>query len=263
MIKREDIPDLKMNIDPNLKDDTILEKNENEINYHYIKENLGIKKSEPIRLLVYWDDICQLTSLGLIETLNSLFKTNALVDIEHFLTRPNEYDYGMKYVYKLFENICSKEDINKIKRELYWSIMQISLKTELFIGLTRMNSCFSQLGFYFPFHFSNCEQLRIELDKMFFTDHGMNNGVKFYYASSGVSFNDTMKQNCYNSIITPNIASTYAYIIQNKMKKITIMGPDAHNGLTPEMYELFYKYRKFPRPNYCSVSTFQEKIVIN
>ena len=262
MMQREDIPDLNMNIDPKLKDDTMIKFGDQEIPYRDLKKSFEIRKSEPIRCLVYWDDICQLTSIGLIETLNSLFKTEAIVDIEHFLTRPNEYDFGMKYVYKLFEKVANKDQINTIKKATYWKILQLSLKTEMFINLCKLNSCFTSLGFYFSFPFENSEILRGEFDKMFFKDHGLNNGVKFHYASEGHSFNEVMKVEGYNSVITPNIATTYAYIIQNKMKKITILGPDAHNGLTPELYELFYKYRKFPRPNYCSVSTFQEKIII-
>lgn len=264
MIPREDIPELNMNISPDLKDDTLINVDDkNKVTYKEIKDNFSLKKSDPIRCLVYWDDICQFTSIALIDVLNSLLKTEVKIDIEHFLTRTNEYDYGMKYVYKIFEPVMSKEAINDVKRKFYWKIMELSPKSELFASLININSCFNSLGFYFPFRFDHCEELRAELDKIFFKDHGMANGVKFYYASDGVSFNDIMKTHSYNSIITPNIASTYAYIIQNKLKKITILGPDAHNGLTQDLYDLFYKYRKVPRPNYCSVSMFQERLFVN
>jgi hypothetical protein len=165
-------------------------------------------------------------------------------------------------VYKLFEKVIPKDSINKIKKEFYWKIMQISLKSELFDSLNKMNSCFTKLAFYFPFPFENCEKLKGELTNLFFTNHGINGTVEFYYASNKVSFNELIKKHDFNTVITPNIATTYEYIIKNNLKKISIIGPDEHNGLTPELYEFFYKYRKFPRPNYCKVAEFPEKIFV-
>ena len=33
-----------------------------------------------------------------------------------------------------------------------------------------------------------------------------------------------------------------------------------HNGLTDEFYDIMYKYRKFPKPNYCEVDLFNEMV---
>jgi hypothetical protein len=260
---REDIPEFQMNVDPNLKPDTVLQMGDNKITYSDLQTGFGLQKAEPLKCLIYWDDICQYTSLGLIEVINALLKANAKLNVEHFFNRSNEYDYGIKYVYKVFEKIATKQAIDEIKEEFYWKIMQISLKSELFASLLKIDSCFNKVGFYFPFRFENCEALKTELNALFFKNHGMNDNVHFYYANDKRSFNSLIKDENYNSVITPNIGATYAYIIENKLKRINIIGPDAHNGLTPELYQLFYKYRKFPRPNYCKVSEYHEKIFLN
>ena len=62
---RPDIVDLKYDIDPNLTDDTKLKMGKNDVSYSDVKKFFSPRKQDPIRCLVYWDDICQYTSLGL------------------------------------------------------------------------------------------------------------------------------------------------------------------------------------------------------
>ena len=59
--EREDIPELEMRIDPELKSDTILQMGKNQITYGELHEMYD-RQQDPIRCLVYWDDICQFTS---------------------------------------------------------------------------------------------------------------------------------------------------------------------------------------------------------
>lgn len=256
--KREDVIDFTMNVDEKLTDTTVLEKGDNTLTYADVKEHMPMVKQEPIRALVYWDDICQLTSIGLLEVVNALCESNAKIDIEHFLSRPNEYCYGIDYVYKLYENVIPKDKINEIKKTFYWQIMQISLKTALFAGIMKIDTYFDKLGFYFPYKFPNANKLKVELRNIFFKDT-TEDKLKFYYAEDGKSFNSLLLEG-YNSIVTPNISETYGFIMKSGLKRITILGPDAHNGVTPEMEKLFIKYRKFPKPNYCEVSLFPEQV---
>ena len=113
---RDDDINLKMKVDPNLKEDTVLQMGDNQVTYGELKDMYKVVNQEPIRCLIYWDDVCQYTSLGLIEVINALFKTDAKIDFEHFFTRPNDYIYGIEYVYKLFENVLKPQEIDKIKR---------------------------------------------------------------------------------------------------------------------------------------------------
>lgn len=259
---REDIPELEMHTDPNLKDDTQIQMGKNTITYGELKEIYNNRRQEPINCLVYWDDICQFTSIGLIEVMNSLFEGNYKVDLERFFTRSNEYDIGIKYVYEIFKNTVAKETINKIKQQFYWKIMQLSFKSSLFMGLTKMSNYFSSIGFYFPYKFPNCEMLRCDFEKVFFPSSVSQNKVKFHYASEDkVGFNNLLKDANYNSIITPNVVSTLDFVIKNNLQKITILGPDAHNGIDDELYDMFYKYRNLPRPNNCEIGLFPEQVV--
>lgn len=257
MLEREDIIEFTENIDPKMNDDTVIER-ENGFEYTYkdIKTSFPIHRQEPIRCAIYWDDICQFTSIGLIELVNDICQSNAKIDLKHFMYRPNEYAYGIKYVYKLFENVLTKEQINEIKKNFYWRIMLTSLRTELFMGLIRMDTYFDRIGFYFPYKFENSEILKQDLKKIFFKN-SVEEKIFFYYASDGVSFNSLLKQG-YNSIITPNITDTYEYILNNKLEKITMVGPSMHNGISDELYNMFCKYSKLPRPNKCQISLFDE-----
>ena len=141
---RDDDINLKMKVDPNLKDDTILQMGNNQVTYGELKDMYKVVNQEPIRCLIYWDDVCQYTSLGLSEVINALFKTDAKIDFEHFFTRPNDYIYGIEYVYKLFENVLKPQEIDKIKRKYDWKIMEISLKSMVFNSSVRNNG-FSSL----------------------------------------------------------------------------------------------------------------------
>lgn len=256
---RPDIVDLKYNVDPNLTDDTKLQMGDNEVSYSDIKKFFSPRKQDPIRCLVYWDDICQFTSLGLIEVVNEIAKADAKIDIEHFLTRPNEYSYGIQYVYKLYEKVLNKAQIQQIKRTFYWDIMCRSLRSSLFTSILRLDTYFDRLGFYFPFPFENNLQLKTEFREIFFKNRGQDK-LQFYYASDKIAFNDIIKKGGYNCVITPNISQTYEYILKNDLKRITIVGPEDHNGLTPEIYNMLFRYKLLPRPNYCEINLYREQI---
>lgn len=257
-VDKEDMIDFKMNIDPNMKSDTVVEhENGKDFTYEDIKNYFPLKKQEPIKCLVYWDDICQFTSIGLIELLNRICKTNAKIDIKHFLNRPNDYMYGINYVIKIFEKVLTKEQILKFRKEFYWEIMTMSLKSDLFIGLTKMDTYFDKLGFFFPYHFKHEGDLKTDLKKIFFNKF-VEEKIFFYYGEDGVSFNGLLDNKQFNSIITPSVTDTYEYILDNKIKAISIIAPDSHNGITEELYKMFCNYRYFPRPNNCKISLYEE-----
>jgi hypothetical protein len=250
-----------MKKDPNLKDDTILKMGDNEITYENLKEMYKVKNHEPIRLLVYWDDVCQYTSIGLIETLNALTEGNAEIDIEHFLQRPNEYELGITYVYKLFEKVLTKDEVDFVRDRFYWKIMQISLKSKIFQSIMSISSFITQIGFFFPTKFETWDQLRIDIHGAYFKD--MNPEIiQFYHGKTLDDFNNILKLSQYNCIITPDIKNTYNYIMDNDLERISIMGPNMHNGISDEVYEVFEKFKNFPKPNYCSVNLYEEQFVI-
>lgn len=251
---------LNMKIDPNLKSDTKLSMGENEITYEELSKMYPILNQEPIRCIVYWDDIMQMTSLGLIDIVNALFKLDVKIDIKDFIERSNEYSNGLAYVFKQFENKVSKEDIIKIRDKYYWKILLISLKTTMFNSLQRTSSFFTKLGFWFPVNFENCETLKIGMKQLMFNNKPTDS-LAFYYGNK-VTFHEAFKMGGYNSIITPNVKSSYNYIIKNDIMRISIIGPENHNGIDDETYKIFYKYKKLPRPNYCSVNLYKEDICL-
>ena len=253
--------DFSYKIDPKLKSDTEIDIGERKYTYDEIKEMFPVQKQNPINCLIYWDDLMQLTSLGLMEILNSIYKLNAKVDIDHFLSRNNEYVYGMKYVFKVYEGVLTREQIVEVRNKYYWKILEISPTTGLYESINKIDSYFSRLGFYFPVKFQNQENLLQGYKDIFFKNRPMNGNMKFYFASDGKNINGVMKGGSYNTIITPNILDTYNYIIENNLKRITMLGPDNHNGITDEFYDLMYKYRKFPKPNYCEINLFNELVM--
>lgn len=260
MMNEDGTIDFSYTIDPKLKPDTEIDIGERKYTYEEIKEMFPIQKQNPIKCIVYWDDLMQLTSLGLMEILNSIYNLNAKVDIDHFLSRDNEYIYGMKYVFKVYEGKLTREQIVEVRNKYYWKILQISPTTALYQSVNKLNTYFSRLGFFFPVKFDNWENLQQGYKEIFFKNNLMSDNMKFYFASDGKNINQIMKGSNYNSIITPNIIDTYNFIIENDLKRITMLGPDNHNGLTDEFYELMYKYRKFPKPNYCEVDLFNEMV---
>ena len=259
MENNEEKFEYKLNRDPNLKPDTKIKIGDEEVNFDYITQNFPINKEQPISLLVYWDDICQYTSFALIEILNILFKTDAKIDIEHFFNRTNQYVYGIDYVYKLFEKSLDKKTIDTVRYKYYWKILEMSVRSSLFGSIIKSNTFISRIGFYFPFRFQNCESLKSGLNKHIFNDKNPD-GVQFYYGDK-VPFNDLLK-NGYNSIITPNVNTTYKYILDNNIKKIAIISTEAHNGISDETGRLLAKFGNRPKPNYCSISLYKEEFFL-
>lgn len=257
--KNEDFK-FEINRDPKLTPDTDIKIGKDTVKFSYIEENFPINKDIPISILVYWDDVCQYTSIGMIEILNALFQSNAKIDFEHFFERPNDYCYGMDYVYKVFEKTIPRQTIDKVKKQKYWQLLEISVKSAVFASLSRVSSFINKIGFYFPYRFVNCDSLRLGLNKFFYNDSNPN-GVQFHYGTDS-SFNSLLKTHNYNSIITPNILSTYQYILDNDLKKISIIGPEDHNKLDDDMKELLSKMSGRPKPNYCSLNLYKEQLFV-
>ena len=253
-------PIFEFNRDPKLQNDTVINVGDYKTTYEDIQASYPINKQEPIRLLVYWDDVCQYTSLGLIEVLNSLLESNAKIDIEHFLSRPNDYIYGIDYVKKIFEKTLVPEQISEIKKEYYWNIMKLSLKSSLFNSLIQTNSFYDRIGFYFPYEFAHRHILQQDLTKVFFKGK-LQGKCDFFYATD-IPFNRLLSTENFNSIITPNIVDTYHYIINNDLEQISIIGPEAHNGIDDELASVFAKYEKCPKPNKCSISMYIEQLMV-
>jgi hypothetical protein len=254
-------PNFKYEQSEELKSDPEIQVGKNKVKYSDITNAFPINKQEPIRILIYWDDICQYTSLGLIEVLNSVFKLNAKINIEHFLTRPNEYISGMDYVYKLFNKSLTKEQINLVKKRFYWKILELSLRSSLFMSITKINTFYNSIGFYFPYEFKNNLSLKAGLQKIF-TNNGNQLPLEFYYESNHKSINEILFEKNYNTIVTPNVINTYNYIIDHDLKRISIIGPEDHNGFDDELYKVFSKMKNLPKPNYCSVDLYKEQIAV-
>lgn len=245
--------------DPKLTGDTKIKIGKETVDYNYITQNFPINKDKPMNILVYWDDVCQFTSLGLIEVVNCLLNCNAKIDIEHFLSRPNEFSNGMKYVYKLFEKSVKSNQIDQIKKKYYWKILEMSVKSSIYASLMKINTFVSRIGFVFPYKFTNCDSLRLGLNKCIF-DNTKQDGVTFYYENER-EFNSILKDG-YNCIITPNISQTYKYILDNNLTHISIIGPEDHHGMDDQTINLLKKMNNCPKPNSCSISLYNEQLFL-
>lgn len=245
--------------DPKLTDDTEIKIGDKTVNYNYITDNFPINKDKPMNILVYWDDVCQYTSFALIEIINCLYKCNAKIDIEHFFSRPNEYSNGMNYVYKLFEKSLNPKQIDQIKQKYYWKILEMSVKSSIYTSLMKINTFISRIGFVFPYKFDNCDSLRLGLNKCIF-NNTKQDGVVFYYDNER-EFNSILNDG-YNCIITPNVSKTYKYILDNDITHISIIGPEDHNGMDDQTLHLLKKMNNRPKPNSCSISLYTEQLFL-
>lgn len=255
--KNEEMTKFTFKKDKKLSDDTEINVGEEKITYNDIKNLYPINKDRPISLLVYWDDVVQYTSIALCEIICAIKNIKINFDFEHFFNRTNDFVYGMDYVYKLFEGIIKKEEIDEIKKKNYWKILELSLKTSIFGSLIRTSTFYHNISFYFPYRFSNCDQLLADLNKVFKCN---NTGCVTFLYENEISFEEALKNFSYNSVITPNINKTYEYIIENNLKRISIIGPSEHNGLSIEVLNLIKQLKNFPKPNYCSVEFYLEQI---
>ena len=245
-------------IDKNLKPDTIIDVGDQKLTYSELKELFPVKKDEPIRLLVYWDDVCQLVTPPLIDCINTIYGLNAKIDIEHFLDRTNDYVYGIDYCKKIFEKSLPPEEITKFKALFYWKILELSPQTAVLSSITNIGSCITELGFYFSYDFKEAKQLVTDFDKIIFPDRGKH--VRYFTPKDG-AFNKILEINRYNSVITPNIKSTYDYIINHKLERISIIGPEKHNGMELEILKLLAKLGNYPKPNKCELGFYAEQII--
>ena len=259
--KTDDRINLIQNVAKDLKGETELQMGENVVTYDDIKNMYPIQNAEPIKCLVYWDDIMQFTTFGLIEIINSIKHietTDKMIDFKKFFNRPNEYSNGLAYVFKLYEKVMTKEEIIDIRNKYYWKILEISLKSSVFASMQKTASFFTILGFWFPVRFEHCEDLKIGLKQLLFTKKSMD-ALRFHYGTEE-SFHEALSRFHYNGVFTPNIQSTYNYIIEKDLKRIAIFGPEEHNGIDEKTYRIFEKYSRLPMPQYCSLSFYKEQI---
>lgn len=201
--------------------------------------------------LVFWDDIVQATSFGLLAMIVEEHKLkDVVVDFQDYLDRDEAL--GVHYVYnKLKKYKFSKEYIEKYYIKNYNIILKISPKTNVLEKIITMVPTIENLKFVFRTRFDFLEKFAKDyedllngedLNFLIFNDRKERIKVSNIYMNTieEVSFvNKLFKldNSIFNTTFYSDITQIYYNIIKYKCPFFIIISTENHNGMDDSLLE--------------------------
>jgi len=212
--------------------------------------------------IVFWDDVFQYTTLGLVELLLESFEDIVDKDWDYdlFFYRGLENTNYITFVINLFKTKfnkdLTKESIEIFFKENYIKILYSSPATSLYYTIFRCESMYKSITFCFRYKFKGIEKFTTSISGHF------TGKFKFpitYAYLDGVSEADYLIKGGtrYDIIMIQNIKLALDYILHTKERGINIMGPYGHNGVSESFFTTFAAI--FNRGN---IGPYNSKIII-
>jgi len=210
---------------------------------------------------IYWDDVIQYTSLGLIDVLYEKYKIDNDLPIKSFLERDFNITYGYDFVIKHMENYdISKEIIDEVFKTNYKEILKRSPITKNGKGLLRLRNICNMMYFVFAHEVDTSGILDtlqnvVPIDHVCGTKALYNNGItEEIFLKEHLSYNIKTKIDIY---VAQDGGAYIDYAINNDVHDTIIIAPDTHNGISPGA-QLIYLDTEGSAPNECNIHFISE-----
>lgn len=222
-------------------------------------------------VIVFWDDMIQFTTLGLIDSLLDHFDDieNKEYDFDKFFYRGFEDTYYVDFVKRLFKEEFNKELENdfiiKFHKENYSKILLNSPASSLFHSFIRCEGLYENILLCFRFNFDGMEEFSKSLNKYFTGKFKIN----IRYRALEDFDNDEFKfllevGGFYNIYMIQNMGKALDYLDESKHYGVSLVSPNGHNGVSDEFFITFFGFYGNNRtgPYNSEITIFNEGISI-
>ena len=213
------------------------------------------------KMVLFWDDVVQYTSLGLIDV---LFEEYGIVDdipLAAFFEREQTHgiDFVHEYMNKNYK--ISKEEINEIYKNNYEKILKISPLSSNAVGLFKTRDILDGVHIVFNNEF-NYSQIIKGIEERYKPDHYIVTDIGFSHGSSTENYINNLiksKRQFIDVVATQDAGFFIDYAMKHDIYELTILAPIEHNGIAPGA-QLAYIEMEFKAPNMCELIFLKEEL---
>ncbi len=215
-----------------------------------IESKYGQKFQDKLkRILVFWDDVVQFTTLGSIDL---LMETLEIDDSElgdeisdEFFYRPVELTDGIDFTVSVFKSKFDMElDPDSVRNFFevnYVEILRRSPVSTMFVTIIRMESILRSIKLCFKHKFSGIDKFILS-----FSTHLLSPAKVPVTYMTYMNYTEECKLlehfgKDHDIIMTVKMSEVYMYIEETKTTNMVVMGPNIHNGLDEFVLLGFYK----------------------
>lgn len=215
------------------------------------------------KMILFWDDIVQYTSLGLLDLLYQYNDIHEKIIVSEIFDRDFP-TYTIDKIYEIGKNHnLSKEYINSFFESHYEEILKCSPLSKGAQSFFKLRDILDSMILIFSYKFDSCEKIVKELTETYPTRQ---------YSSINIMFkNNKTEEEILNNIYNTN--KTYVDIValqeggalveliaKHDLHEITIMCPEHHNGIAPAALIYFTEGDDFMGPNNSPLVLLKEEI---
>ena len=211
-----------------------------------LESSFKFKEKDFKNLLVFWDDLIQFTTLGLIELLLESFTDieNKEWDFDNYFYRGYENSDYIKFIIGLFEKNWNKtltpEFISEFHKANYEKILLNSPATTLFPTIVRCEALYRSVTFVFRYKFEGMDKFADSTKTGHFTGR-FNFPVKTMYMLDVDTEREFLLKNGkdYDILMIQNLGRAIEYIDKSKHRGLALVSPYGHNGVHQDFFNVY------------------------
>jgi len=220
-------------------------------------------------VLVFWDDILQFTTLGLVDCLMDYFKVDESVDFDlrnYFfrgVENSNYITFTINVFRELFQKELTEDFIKKFEKKYYPLILQKSPVAAAYGTFIKMYPLHAEMFICFRYNFDGCRELCESIFNQIPIKAGMSMKFGFLEEHNGDEYEFMMKNGeRYDIIMIQDLSKAFRYLddIDNEKERI-LMAPHIHNGVHEDYFAILYEMTRNVRvgPFKSTLCLFRDK----
>lgn len=210
--------------------------------YRELEKKFKPNENKLKNVIVFWDDLIQYTTLGLIDCILEDKKEiiDKIYDYDLFFYRKTEDSYYIDFIKKLFKNNfnleLTEEYIKSIELNNYVKILKISPASSFFHSFIRCEPIYNSVLFCFRHYFNGIEDFVRSIKDRFSDKSKIEmRCVTLDSYKDETEFLLKHGKN-YNLFIMQNLDNGFEYLEKSKHNGVCFISPWLHNGVPNEYF---------------------------
>lgn len=250
-------------IDKNHKDDEVVRVAGQDMRLGDARQYYSKFNERYYKMIIFWDDIIQYTSLGLFDIIFDLYGIQKDIPVEDFFKRfepIHGLDFVKEYVkkhYKITEN-----EVDTVYKENYEKILKISPLSKNSIGILKMREILNIMHIVFSYEFDTSKIVK-DITEKYNAHHVITTDIGFTNGKSTEEYIKTLsdtKKGYIDIVACIDAGAIIDYAIKKNVYELSILTPGFHNGISPGA-QIAYIDANMKGPNASELYFLEEAIL--
>lgn len=197
-------------------------------------------------VILFWDDLIQYTTLGLIDVILDMFDDieDKTYDFDLFFYRGFEDSYFLDFVKRLFKEkfnkILSDEFILNTFKTYYSEILKRSPASSFFSTFIKCGSLYKNVVICFRYNFDGIDKFTASIYERFVNkSHIKLQSISLEKYKDECDFLIKHGKEC-DIVMIQNLGKAIEFIDTTKKNGLSMVSPHCHNGVCKEYFEATY-----------------------